>query len=387
MAKKKFLKKLIISLLTIIVLTGGLVFGYGLYYINKVSEHEPVKDFKIKKPVNVLLLGVDIGDPNNKNTSHKRSDTMMLVRFDPVNNKVFMLSIPRDTRVKINGEYKKINFAHSIGGIGLAIETVENLLDLTIDYYFEVDYEGFRQAIDSIGGVDVIIPRDMNYDSHDIKIHFKKGEKVHLNGELAEKFVRWRKNNDGTGYAMGDLGRISTQQEFLKLILDKLKTPSGIIRIPSLIKTVATYSKTNISPKAMIYYTYKMLTLDKNSIENQILKGEAKYISGISYFVYDGEDAFLSNFRNPNKNVQLVILNSTKVNGLAKRYKEKLIHQGFIEIETGNYESKLENSEIRANDKYIAEEIKGILNFGDIKVLDDGQNSKVVIILGQDAVK
>ncbi|SEF89253.1 transcriptional attenuator, LytR family [Caloramator fervidus] len=378
--KKKGLRKLLVFFSTFFLIFLGLVFGYGYYFTNKTYG----KNDKFNKPVNVLVLGVDAG--NDKN-NHKRSDTIMLVNYNPKINKVFLLSIPRDTRVKINGEYEKINAAHSIGGTYLTIEVIRGLLGVNIDYYIEIDYEGFKKAVDAVGGVDVIVPRDMHYKSHDIEINFKKGEKVHLNGDLAEKFIRWRKNNDGTGYPMGDLGRISTQQEFLKLIFAKLKTPQGMIRVPMLINTLLKYTKTNIPYDLMTYYAYKGLKVDLNSIENYTLKGEPKYISGISYFIYDEEKnrEIISKFKDDDIKTRIVILNSTKVNGLARKYKEKLEDLG-LDIEVGNYSSLLYETQINTSNIEIAKKIKQNLKIGKINYLKDVKD-EIIIILGKDAIK
>lgn len=386
--KKKSLKKIFLMLFILFICSVGLVFGYGFYQLNKMSNGES-RRIKVgyKEPVNILVLGVDAGDYKNKKSSHTRSDTIMLVNYNPNENKAFILSIPRDTRVKINGDYCKINSAHSIGGTELTIKTIENFLDVDIDYYVEIDYEGFRRAIDAIGGVDVVVPRDMHYKSYDLDINFKKGEKVHLNGELAEKFIRWRKNNDGTGYAMGDLGRISTQQEFLKLVLMKLKTPEGIIRIPNLLNTVIKWTKTNIPPKLMLYYAYKAIGIHADSIKSETLKGEPKYISGISYFIYD-EDTnkeVLSYFKKDNE-IKIIILNSTNVNGLAKKYKERLAKLGYKNIVTGNHSVAYENTEIQTSNVEIGSKIKEVLKIGEVNYLKDDKN-EIIIILGKDAIK
>jgi LCP family protein required for cell wall assembly len=386
--RKKSVKKFFLMLLIFFISSVGLAFGYGFYQLNKMSND----DFKgtilsYNEPVNILVLGVDAGDYKNKKSSHTRSDTIMLVNYNPNENKAFILSIPRDTRVKINGDYCKINSAHSIGGTELTIKTVENFLNVHIDYYVEIDYEGFRRAIDAIGGVDVVIPRDMHYKSYDLDINFKKGEKVHLNGELAEKFIRWRKNNDGTGYATGDLGRISTQQEFLKLILIKLKTPEGIIRIPNLLNTVVRWTKTNIPPKLMVYYAYKAIGMHADSIESETLKGEPKYISGISYYIYDEDKnkEVLSYFKTDN-DLKIIILNSTNVNGLAKKYKERLSQLGYKNIKTGNHSVAYEKTEIQTSNVEIAHKIKEFLKIGEVNYLKDNEN-EIIIILGTDAIK
>lgn len=245
------------------------------------------KDVKSGQPLNVLLLGLDVGTVGSQN-SPQRSDTMMLLHYEPETAAVSMVSIPRDTRVSINGNYQKINAANAIGGQPLAVKTVEELLGIDVNYYVSVDYSGFRRIIDRIGGVDVVVPYDMDYDaeSQDLHIHFKKGEKVHLNGQRAEEFVRWRKNNDGTGFADGDMGRIRAQQDFILKVFEKLKTPAGIMSLPSVAAVLPECIETNMEPMDIISLSQEITKINMSSIERHTLGGEAKTVGGLSYFLY-----------------------------------------------------------------------------------------------------
>jgi LCP family protein required for cell wall assembly len=349
-------------------------------------------------------MGLDAGDYDNKSSNKpKRSDTMMLVRYIPETEKVYILSLPRDTRVLINGQVEKLNASHIIGGADLTIKTIEKMLGISINYYAEVDYAGFRECIDAIGGIDIVIPRDMDYDAYDIKIHFNKGETVHLDGKKAEEFVRWRKNNDGSGYAMGDLGRIGTQQEFLMKVAEKIKSPSSITKLPSLINTLSKYVKTNMSPSMMLKYGLRLKNIETAAIEKKVLEGEPQYIGKISYFIINkGKNTeYLSNFKdsvaikNINRSeVSVVVLNSTGVKGLAKKYADDLSNIGYNVIGTENYSKKVENTIIsdfseNGSGNFVCEDIK----VGEVieKVKDDrnsiNKNADVVVILGMDSVK
>ncbi|SKA94652.1 transcriptional attenuator, LytR family [Caloramator quimbayensis] len=397
--KKRKVFKIFIFICIVFIVTTAAALGYLMSLKNNITSSElPAKEVEANKPVNILMLGVDAGDyDNKKGNSPKRTDTMILASFYPKEGKIYMLSIPRDTRVKINGHYEKINAAHAMGGVPLTVKTIEKMLEIEINYYIKIDYEAFKKCIDAIGGVDVVVPFDMNYDAYDIKIHFNKGDKVHLNGEEAEKFVRWRKNNDGSGYAMGDLGRISTQQEFIINVFKKLKTPSGMVKIPKLIDTLSKNVKTNMDSKTMVSYLFKLKNIKESSIEKKILQGEPKYIGGISYFIYDKEKNtnYLSHFRLNNtesskkKNIKVIILNSTGKNGLASEYKNKLISLGYDVVEIGNYSKKLNttvinyyNQEVYGNDVY--EDI----GLGKISAANkNNDKADVVVILGSDAIK
>lgn len=392
---KKFLKFIVIIIFSVLIVSSVCI-GYIVSIKNNIKSSElPSKKVDIESPVNVLLLGVDAGDYDNKNNRCKRSDTIILVRYIPNSNKIYMLSIPRDTRVNINGHYEKINAAHSIGGVPLAVKTVEKLLGVNINYYFKVDYEAFRKCVDAIGGIDVVVPVDMDYDAYDISIHFKKGDKVHLDGKEAEKFIRWRKNNDGSGYAMGDLGRISTQQEFILEVVKKLKTPVGIIKIPALIDTMSMYVKTNMDTKTMLNYVIKLKDIDTSRIEKKVLEGEAKYISGISYFLYSKEKNkdYLANFRNDENEVskdkiKIVILNSTGKSGLAAKYRDILASYGYNIVEIGNYSKKLNTTQINDNgDGKAGNMLLMDLGVGKVKVNKNNNKADVIVILGEDAIK
>jgi LCP family protein required for cell wall assembly len=396
---KKF--ALTIFIILFLITSGIVVYGYSI--LNRLNSNETTTEqININEPVNILLLGVDAGDYANKTTNNpSRSDTMIIIRYIPENNKVYMLSIPRDTRVLINGDREKLNSAHRIGGPSLAIETIEKMLGIKINYYAKVDYAGFRNCIDAIGGIDMEIPFNMDYDAYDISIHFKKGEIVHMDGKKAEEFVRWRKNNDGGGYAMGDLGRAATQQKFMLKVVEKMKTPSGILKVPGLIETASKYVTTDMSPKTMLKYMFKLRNINISQIDNKVLQGEPKYIGGVSFFIYDVEknQEFLSNFKDSStkipeveadKNkIKIKILNSTGIKGLASEYKKNFENLGYNVISIGNYSIKQDSTLI--NDYSTMNYGQTILNdlgFGDVQEKQsESTESDVVVILGNDSVK
>ena len=406
-------KKIMLVVISLAILGFSAFAGYS-YYISKRIKGNDVTAKKIdtKKPVNILLLGVDAGDYDSKSTNiPRRSDTMMLFRFFPETKKIYILSIPRDTKVKINGKTEKINSANYFGGSELAIKTVEDLLGVEINYYAKIDYEGFKECVDAIGGIDIVVPHNMDYDAYDIHIHFKKGQTVHLDGQKAEEFIRWRKNNNGTGYAMGDLGRESTQQDFMIKVLEKIKTPAGMLRILPLINTLSKYVKTNMDTNEMISYALKLNGINTADVQKKILDGEPKYINGISYFIpdIDKSSEYLAYFRNntdavsgndtssgSNSNadidkskIKVTVLNSTDKNGLAAEYKKKLINLGYNVTETGNYSKRTKYTKIidYGTDGY-GDLINKDLNIGNVSKEDKAQyNADVVIILGKDVIK
>jgi LCP family protein required for cell wall assembly len=352
---KRIFTKLIILFLALLITSGTVIYLYLNSFSSKNDKNSgsyiDAKEVKSGEAFNVLLLGVDIGTVGVKN-GPKRSDTMIVIHYDPKTADVSMVSIPRDTKVTLNGRTEKINAANVYGGTSLAIKTVEQLMDININYYVEVDYEAFRKVIDAIGGIDIVIPYNMDYDaeSQDLHIHFKKGEKVHLDGKKAEEFVRWRKNNDGTGYADGDLGRIRTQQEFIIKVLEKVKSPSIVLKVPSIAKILTEHIETNMEPMDILNLSKDISKIDAGSVQKYTLQGEDKTINGLSYFVYSPEkntdivsliggktgSGSGNEAGTNNKNIRVQVLNGSGLNGAASKIKDELEEKGFNVVGTGN---------------------------------------------------
>ncbi|MEA4825177.1 MAG: LCP family protein [Clostridium sp.] len=401
----KILKVFLIFVLCLII-TGGLYVYYGL---SKLSEKAEIsnKSFQSdnneyedddKNSVNILALGVDIGTPGAKNENDpKRTDTMILIHYNKENKDIQLVSIPRDTLIKINSKNTKINAAHAIGGVEYSVDAVEKLLNIDIDYYGKVNYDGFRKIIDSIGGIDVDINNNMNYDdaSQNLHIHFKKGETVHLDGKKAEEFFRWRKNNDGTGLAEGDIGRIENQHIFMSKVIDKVKSPRIIPRIPAILMTLPKYCETNMTADEIIKYGYSFV--NASNVNMETLKGDTKYIKGISYFIYDKnynsqllakiqDRQIPQNSVNIQKdNVKIKVLNGTSKSSLASNYRKYLQSKGYSNISIGNG-SSASKSKILLQDSFKSKQIESIKK--DFKISNIEENNKtefdITVILGED---
>ena len=166
------------------------------------TDEEPVRQRR-KNCFTILVSGHD--DDNGG------SDTNILVMVDPDQGEINAVSIPRDTLINTSWNIPKINAAYNVGGVERLCQELSNLLGIPVDYYVAVDLEGFVELVDAIGGVNFEVPIDMDYDdpTQNLHIHFKKGMQ-YLNGEDALKVVRFRQNNDGTGYGTMDIGRIQT---------------------------------------------------------------------------------------------------------------------------------------------------------------------------------
>lgn len=404
--KKKMgpIKIFLITLLTLFILSGVGLAYYMNVLVNKMGDNTGTEAKKVEKgdPVNFLLLGVDSGNYDGTE-NNQRSDTMMLIRYIPKEDKVYILSIPRDTKVKIKGKEQKINAAHALGGPKMAINSVEELIGVDINYYASLNYEGFKKCVDAVGGVDVVVPQNMHYKASDIQINFKKGENVHLNGDDAEKFIRWRKNNDGTGYALGDVGRAETQQVFMVKFFEKLKSAEGLTKLPTLLDTVTDYAKTNLDLSSIMNYGSEVMDVNSSNIEKNILPGEAFYDKDVKtwYYIYDEskDDGFLDKFRgnsnDDNKgtnkhlggDLHISVYNATGTNGLAAKYQERLKKVGFTIGEIDTYKISKKKTEVRYNaDESKIKDLKDHLFGVDYKEDSSLSTGEVKIILGEDAI-
>lgn len=398
--KKKSGRIALLLIVFFLVITA--VGGFYVYLLKFSSNSSKLPTPNISKqvekndPVNILVMGVDIGNPTNK-AEPKRTDTIMLFHYNPVNQNAEIISIPRDTLIQIDGKNQKINAAHAFGGVSLLVEKVEKLLDIDVNYYAKVDYNGFRNVIDSIGGVDVTIPNNMYYDdaSQNLHINFKKGETVHLDGEKAEEFFRWRQNNDGTGLADGDIGRIQNQHMFIEKVVDKFKSPAILLRIPSLMAALPKYVETNMNPDEIIKYAYNFgYKVDKSNMKMVTLQGEGQYIKGVSYYIFKEslnkqilkalhEGSSIETFDKSDFKVD--VLNGTNRNGLAARVSSKLKEKGYVNIKTGNGNKSAKSKLIVSGlDKKVQEKLKKDFNVENIEYVENGENNYIKVILGDD---
>lgn len=406
--KKHLALKVLIFIFILAGFTGAYFYHYLSSFSNKPSTAGEgkitLKAVEKDKPVNILIMGVDVGDPKSKSKDDpKRTDTIMLANYNPNTKEFNIVSIPRDTLIKINGKNTKINSAHAIGGVDYLIKSVEKLLDIDINFYGKVDYEGFRKIIDAIGGVDITIKNTMKYDdpSQNLSINFKKGETVHLNGKKAEEFFRWRKNNDGTGLADGDLGRIENQHLFIEKVIEKLKSPSIITKIPQIMSIVPKYSETNMDATNIAKYGLTIVNTNKENIKMTTLKGDGAYIDEISYFLYDEKQNsdILKVLHNESKTesndtinfdkdkIKIQILNGTNRNGLADSVSKILKEKGYNNIVVGNSKTT-KNSRIQINDtidKKSIEVIKKDFNISNIIYNEQkDKNFDIIFVIGND---
>ncbi|MDO5726013.1 MAG: LCP family protein [Tissierellia bacterium] len=302
--KKKFLISFLISLIIFGVAYGKLwhkiaTAKTAIQQIEDSAEVEAVDNIvegNIIEQKNIdelvfLLVGVDTGDltklKENENKSGStgiRSDTIMVCKVNFKTGTVNILSIPRDSRVKVFGKLDKINHSHSYGGMKLLLKTVRDFTGIDIDYYVRVDYPAVKYIVDAIGGVEIDVPRRMNYHDttkgKELHIDLQKGLQK-LNGDQAMQFLRYRQ------YKTGDEERVAMQQYFLKEFIRQLLTPRNILKLPKLIDAYLSHVDTNIDP-SIIYQGMGMATkINPEKIETKTIPGYGTMIDEISYYIVD----------------------------------------------------------------------------------------------------
>lgn len=232
----------------------------------------------------ILLLGAD----TREGEDFGRTDTIILLCADTTKNQIALLSIPRDTWVEIpHHGWDKINASTFYGGADLCVETVSNLLDVSIDDYILVDYEGFVNIIDALGGVTIDVKDRMYHEDEEAYIiDLDPGLQV-LEGEEALQFVRYR------SYAMGDIARTQNQQDFLIALSNELVNTGTVFKIPKLLPSLSDAMTTTLSLNELIQLanTARKMADSDAKIITKTLDGYFWDYNEISYWRVDENKA------------------------------------------------------------------------------------------------
>lgn len=282
------LKKIIFFSILVLLLFVGSAFAYISIKINNVAagaqqelergDRSGLRDNDInpvKDSISILFLGLDsrYGELNG------RTDAMVLATFNPEDNSIKMLSIPRDSRVELvgRGTIDKINHAHAFGGLDMTIATVENLLNIPVDYFVSLNFDAFMDIVDELGGITVNSP--MTFTEKDKEtygiITIYEGEQT-LNGQEALAYARMRKSDP-----RGDFGRGERQQEVIESIIKEAATLSSITRFGPVMDAIGSNLKTNLNfNKIISMHSYAS---ELNNIESLSLEGD-NYMENSIYF-------------------------------------------------------------------------------------------------------
>ena len=280
--KSSYIKYILI--LVVVFILSGMV---GAFFANALVDNKPDYNEDDKKGMlvakdkaTVMIMGVD-----ERADDVGRSDTLMIATLDPDKNQAALLSVPRDTRVKIKGHgFDKINAAYAYGGRKLTQETIESLLNTHIDHYIKINVHGFTKIIDALGGIDIDVEKRMYYedpwdDDGGLYIDLQPGMQ-HMDGKTAITYVRYRDEE-------GDIGRIKRQQNFMKAVMDKLVSPTIIPKLPAIVSAVSDSVETDMSVSEILSFLGTLQDAKDNGLKSEMLPGKPVYIEGISYWVPD----------------------------------------------------------------------------------------------------
>ena len=278
--KKSWLPIILLVCAFAVAAVAGAIFASSSLFDEKQPVEKKAERMASPDKTVVMIMGVD-----EREGDVGRSDTLMIATLDPKKHKAAILSVPRDTRVKIKGHgFDKINAAYAYGGYRLTQSTVEDLLGVEMEHHVVINVNAFTKIIDAIGGVDINVEKRMYYedpwdDNGGLVINLYPGEQ-HMDGQTAITYVRYRDEE-------GDIGRITRQQKFMRAVMDKMTSPAIIPKIPAIISQVVDSIDTDLSVKQMIEFMASLKEAQTYGLQTEMLPGRPMYIGGISYWLPD----------------------------------------------------------------------------------------------------
>lgn len=274
-----------IFIVLLILITGGAAYGIHAYFVardtfqatyqkgdtNKLRNvNQVIKD---GKPLSILLLGTDTGALGRHDTG--RTDTIIVATVNAQKKTAYLTSIPRDTNVTLQGGTQKINAAYTLGGAPMAVDTVQNLLDVPIDFYALVNMGGLEKMVNAVGGVDLKPLLTFSYGH----AHVVKGRQTHLNGKQALDYSRMRETDP-----LGDYGRQKRQRQVIQKLLIKAMGIGSIPRYQSILTSLKGNLKTDLTFDDLIAIRGKYGDATHH-IKSQTLQGQDAMIDNLSYQV------------------------------------------------------------------------------------------------------
>lgn len=337
--------------------------------------------------------------------SQNLTDTLMLVAYNPNEQKASLLSIPRDTFVgkdvnKAKAE-EKINAVYSYyyyyGAAERTVETIREITGINVEKYMLIDTEALVEAVDLIGGVYFDVPVDMNYTSlsQGLNIDLKKGYQL-LDGNKAEQLVRFRHNADGstypTEYGEEDLGRTKTQRAFLTELAKQTLKPQNILKIGGFLDIFYKNVKTNITLDEIKAYIPYMVKFNPDNLKTGIVPGTPDTKNGVAIYIHDKEgtakvvkELFGDIESSEAEGTKIEVLNGTGDASINKTIEEKLKGKGYDVISVEKTTDTSRTSIINRNSKdETVNEIKELLGVGVRTSTDSEGEANITIILGKD---
>ncbi len=369
--------------------------GGGLSgFLSTMVGHDE-ETLKNLDPIYALLLGESQG----------LTDTIMIGAYDPKTQQASILSIPRDTFIGNNKNYAtaydKINSLYKKDNPEQILETVNKLTNLDIQYYVIIDTSALRQLVDTIGGVYFDVPIDMKYTDkkQNLYIDLKAGYQL-LDGDKAEQVVRFRHNQDGTSYSFeygdNDFGRMKTQRNFIKAVLEQTIKAKNIFKINEFLEIINNNVKTNIPLSYAKDYVPYVVDFQISDLKSATLPGQSEKCNGVWLFIQDKIETkntimdfftFKTEEEIEKSNVKIELLNSSGDSKVIDVVTKLLENSGYEVYKTGN--SNLTSKSTIINKSGISDSIvDDICNILDIKNTSNSPSTStstdITIIIGSD---
>jgi len=375
------------------------------------SPSEVFQFIRQGKRINILILGCD------ELNFARHADAIMLISYEPKTRFLDVLSIPRDTKVPCSKEfswrgYRKISEIYAMVYKKSKIpreaclsskEIVENVLEMGIPFYLQIDYQGIADIVDTAGGIRINIDEAMDYDddAEDVHIHFAAGEKT-LDGREVLEYVRFRDR------LHGDRGRIERQQRLLKVLANKLKDAKILLKFPEVYRKVRGNICTNLTFWDFLALANEVRNFDRKNLRVQTLPGTSEYIRGMDYWVLDERSAeevvqvILNSHRigqkvyrpvfsgeKLNRIVKVEVWNATDRKDLAYDVQRRLREYGIDAVRWGNFGIYKKYTTVidRLGDLELAHKVAGIVGSSVVKTeVDKTRFVDLSIVLGSDFV-
>ena len=283
--KNRKRRKIVFTILLAIVSVIIAVAAYAWSRISKAEDaiHQKVETVQLRdkeltddSSFSVLLLGIDNG-AYGRDTEVGRSDTMLLVTVNPKQKKTTMVSIPRDSYTEIigYGTFDKLNHAYAFGKEQFSINSVQNMLNVPIDYYVTVDMNGLIGLVDAVGGLQITPNLTFTYEEE----YFEEGVIRHVDGEAALRYSRMRYDDPE-----GDIGRQKRQQYIIQKLVEKLLSLNSITKYEEILQTLENSVKTNFTVEKL----FQVAQTHKEALQHfdsHTISGNGAMINGVYYFV------------------------------------------------------------------------------------------------------
>lgn len=389
---KRQKKRRNIITMIILLLFGIILMLFSAYYSYYQGLGTVENTTTKEQRINVLFMGID-----EKSASGSRADTIILISLNPDTGEAGVLAIPRDTRVFISerNRWDRINAAHVYGGPDLVTKTVTEFFGIPIDYYIQTDFAGFSKIVDTLGGIEIDVERDMHYEDHaqELYINLTKGIQI-LDGDKALQYVRYRDSLgdvslvDPVSQSYG--GRIERQRKFVMALVKQTLRPATITKLPRLLGQIWDTVDTNLPWSLALKLAFSADDFELSKMSTAVVPGNSETINGAAYWIPDQERLqtvlnYIVYGEEPPLTVE--ILNGSGVSGIAGRVGDALKNIGYDLVRLGNADHyNYPVSQVIAGSDIELDQINRLSNILDAEVIIDSKRTgqpDITVIIGR----